>query len=132
MTNPLFRRVDCLSIPVPDLDAALAFYSEDLGHELIWRSSKAAGLKLPGSNAELVLHTGDRAMETDLTVDSVPEALARFTSAGGKVLAGPFQIQIGLCAVVSDPWDNVLVILDASKGPLQVDANKRVVEGPAT
>ena len=41
--------------------------------------------------------------------------------------AGPFQIQIGLCAVVSDPWDNVLVILDASKGPLQVDKNKRVV-----
>jgi lactoylglutathione lyase len=131
MTSPLFRMVDCLSIPVPDLDAALAFYSENLGHELIWRSSKAAGLKLPGSNAELVLHTEDRAMETDLAVDSVPEALARFTSAGGKVLAGPFQIQIGLCAVVSDPWDNVLVILDASKGPLQVDRNKRVVDRPA-
>ena len=54
MTTPLFRRVDCLSIPVPDVDAALAFYSANLGHELIWRSSKAAGLKLPGSNAELV------------------------------------------------------------------------------
>jgi len=131
MTTPLFRRVDCLSIPVPDVDAALAFYSANLGHKLIWRSSKAAGLKLPGSNAELVLHTEDRAMETDLTVDSVPEALARFTSAGGKVLAGPFKIQIGLCAVVSDPWDNVLVILDASKGPLQVDKNKRVVDRPA-
>jgi len=127
MTNALFRKVDCLSIPVPDLEAALAFYSGDLGHELIWRSSNAAGLKLPSSNAELVLHTEARAMETDLAVDSVPEALARFTSAGGKVLAGPFQIQIGLCAVVSDPWDNVLVILDASKGPLQVDKNKRVV-----
>jgi len=126
MTNPLFRKVDCLSILAPDLEAALAFYSGDLGHELIWRSSNA-GLKLPGSNAELVLHTEARAMETDLAVDSVPEALARFISAGGKVLAGPFQIQIGLCAVVSDPWDNVLVILDASKGPLQVDKNKRVV-----
>src|ERR1700730_1168078 len=132
MTSPLFRKVDCLSIPVPDLDVALAFYSENLGHELVWRSGTAAGLKLPGSNAELVLHTEDRAMETDLTVDSVPEALARFTSAGGKVLAGPFQIQIGLCAVVSDPWDNVLVILDASKGPLQVDSNKRVVDRPAS
>jgi len=86
MTTPLFRRVDCLSIPVPDVDAALAFYSANLGHELIWRSSKAAGLKLPGSNAELVLHNGDRPMETDLVVDSVPEAVARFTSAGGKVL----------------------------------------------
>jgi lactoylglutathione lyase len=131
MTTPLFRRVDCLSIPVPDVDAALAFYSVNLGHELIWRSSKAAGLRLPGSNAELVLHAADRPMETDLVVDSVPDALARFTSAGGKLLKGPFEIQIGLCAVVADPWDNVLVILDASKGTLRVDENKRVIDDPA-
>ena len=128
MPTPLFRKIDCLSIPVPDLDAALAFYSQDLGHEIIWRSTKAAGLRLPASTAELVLHSDDRKMETDLAVDSVPEALARFTSAGGKVLAGPFDIQIGLCAVVSDPWENVLVILDASKGPLQLDETKRVKE----
>lgn len=127
-TTPIFKTVDCLSIPVPDLDAALAFYSANLGHELIWRSSKAAGLKLPGSNAELVLHADRRPMETDLVVDSVPEALARFTSAGGRVLKGPFEIQIGLCAVVADPWDNTLVILDSSKGTLQVDENKRVIE----
>jgi lactoylglutathione lyase len=128
----LFRKIDCLSIPVPDLDAALAFYSRKLGHELIWRSDTAAGLRLPGSNAELVLHTDARPMETDLSVESIPEALARFTSAGGKVLAGPFEIPIGLCAVVSDPWDNTLVILDVSKGRLRVDENKRVIEGPVT
>jgi len=128
MTMPLFRKVDCLSIPVPNLDAAVAFYSSDLGHELIWRSRTAAGLRLEGSTAELVLHTENRPMETDLAVESVPEALARFTAAGGRVLRGPFEIQIGLCAVVSDPWDNVLVILDASKGPLQLDESKRVIE----
>jgi len=132
MTLPLFRRIDCLSIPVPDLDAALTFYSANLGHELIWRSSKAAGLKLPGSNAELVLHTDNRPMETDLAVDSVPDAIARFTSAGGKVLRGPFEIQIGRCAIVADPWDNVLVILDASKGTLRVDESRRVIEDSAT
>jgi lactoylglutathione lyase len=132
MTLPLFRKIDCLSIPVPDLDAALTFYSANLGHELIWRSSKAAGLKLPGSNTELVLHTDNRPMETDLAVDSVPDAIARFTSAGGTVLRGPFEIQIGRCAIVSDPWDNVLVILDASKGTLQVDESRRVIEDSAT
>jgi lactoylglutathione lyase len=129
MTTPLFRKVDCLSLPVPDLEAALAFYSTDLGHQLIWRTGRAAGLKLPGSSAELVLHTDDRPMETDLAVDSVPEALARFTAAGGTVLRGPFDIQIGRCALVADPWGNVLVILDASKGTLQVDESKRVIEG---
>ena len=130
MTTPLFRKIDCLSIPVPDLDAAVAFYSAKLGHEVIWRTRTAVGLRLPGSNAELVLHSDNRPMETDLAVDSVPEALARFISAGGRVLTGPFEILIGLCAVVSDPWNNVLVMLDASKGPLQVDENKRVIERP--
>jgi len=128
MTTPLIKKVDCLSIPVPDLDAALAFYSARLGHELLWRSRTAAGLKLPDSNAELVLHTGDRPLETDLAVDSVPDALARFTAAGGRVLRGPFEIQIGRCAVVADPWDNVLVILDASKGTVRVDERKHVID----
>ena len=108
MTPPLFRKVDCLSIPVPDLDAAVAFYSANLGHELIWRSRTAAGLRLPASNAEMVLHTQDRPMETDLAVDSVPEALTRFTAAGGTTCS---------------------VMFDASKGPLRLDENKRVIDG---
>lgn len=123
----LFNRIDCLSLPVPDLEEALAFYSCELGHELIWRTGTSAGLRLPDSDAELVLHTDDRPMETDLAVESVPEALDRFTAAGGNVLAGPFEIQIGLCAVVSDPWGNVLVLLDTSKGRLEVDEDKRVI-----
>lgn len=124
---PLFTKIDCLSLPVPDLDAALAFYVDRLGHELIWRSDTAAGLRLPESDAELVLHTDDRPMETDLTVESVPEAVERFTAAGGKVRYGPFEIQIGRAAVVEDPWGNVLVILDISKGLFQVDEHKRVI-----
>lgn len=124
----LFRKVDCLSLPVPDLDAALTFYSDELGHELLWRSDDAAGLRFPDSEAELVLHTDDRPMETDLTVESVPEALERFTAAGGTVLTGPFEIRIGLCAVVADPWGNILVVLDTSKGLLEVDEDKRIVD----
>lgn len=123
----LFRKIDCLSLPVSDLDEALAFYSDHLGHELIWRTDTAAGLRLPDSNAELVLHTDDRPMETDIAVESVPRAVERFTAAGGTVLAGPFDIQIGLCAVVADLWGNVLVLLDTSKGLLRVDENKRVI-----
>ena len=60
----LFRKVDCHSIPVADLDAALAFYRDGLGHELIWRDDSAAGLRLPDSDAELVLHTDERPIET--------------------------------------------------------------------
>ena len=123
----LFRKVDCHSVPVADLDAALAFYRDGLGHELIWRDETAVGLRLPDSEAELVLHTEARPIETDLLVASVPAAVSRFVEAGGKVVAGPFEIRIGLCAVIEDPWQNRLVILDASKGPLRTDAEGNVI-----
>jgi predicted enzyme related to lactoylglutathione lyase len=128
----LFRKIDCHSIPVADLDAALAFYRDRLGHELIWRDDSAAGLRLPESDAELVLHTDDRPIETDLLVASVPAAISRFVEAGGKVIAGPFEIRIGLCAMIEDPWQNRLVILDASKGSLRTDAEGNVLERGGT
>jgi predicted enzyme related to lactoylglutathione lyase len=128
---PLFKKVDCHSIPVADLDAALAFYRDGLGHELIWRDESAAGLRLPDSDAELVLHTEERPIETDLLVASVPAAIGRFVDAGGTVIAGPFEIRIGLCAVLEDPWQNRLVILDSSKGPLRTDAEGNVIKNSA-
>jgi predicted enzyme related to lactoylglutathione lyase len=125
--RPLFKKIDCLRLPVRDLDAALAFYRDRLGHELIWRTDAAAGLRLPDSNAELVLQTERPEVETDLAVESVAVAAERFVAAGGRVLAGPFEIQIGKCAVVADPFGNVLVMLDASKGLLRTDAEGRVI-----
>ena len=125
--EPLFEKIDCLSLPVRDLDEALRFYQHSLGHRLIWRDATAAGLRLPKSESELVLHVDRRPMETDLLVDSVPEAVARFCQAGGSKVSGPFQIRIGLCAVVRDPWGNDLVLLDTSLGQLKTDANGRVI-----
>ena len=124
--EPLFTKIDCLSLPVDNLDEALRFYQLTLGHELIWRDDLAAGLRLPNSESELVLHLDPRPLEVDLMVESVPEAIDRFCKAGGSKLHGPFPIRIGLCAVVIDPWGNRLVLLDASKGPLRTDADGRV------
>ena len=127
MAEPLFRKVDCVSLPVGDLEAALSFYRDRLGHEVLWRSATAAGLQLPDSDAELVIHVEPRPPAAELLVDAVPDAVERFVAAGGKVVGGPFEIAIGLCAVVSDPWGNTLTLLDMSKGPLQVDGDGRVV-----
>ena len=38
----------------------------------------------------------------------------------------PFDIQIGRCVVVEDPWGNTLVLLDGSKGTLKTDADGNV------
>jgi predicted enzyme related to lactoylglutathione lyase len=99
-----------------------------LGHQLIWRDgAHAAGLRLPDSDAEIVLHTDHRPVETCLLVQSVPKAIERIQNAGGKLVSGPFEIQVGLYAMLRDPWDNPLPILDFSKGLLETDAEGNVI-----
>ena len=128
MTEELVRKVDCVSLPVADLEAALRFYRDELGHSLIWRSETAAGLRMPETDTELVVHTEARPQAVELLVSSVPRAVERFVEAGGSVRARPFEITIGRCGVVADPWGNTLVLLDVSKGPLRTDAEGNVVE----
>jgi catechol 2,3-dioxygenase-like lactoylglutathione lyase family enzyme len=52
----MFRKIDCLLLRVPDLKVALAFYRDRLGHVPAWHlDGTAAGLKMAGSDSELVL-----------------------------------------------------------------------------
>ena len=125
--KPLIRKLDCLRLYVTDLEAGLAFYRDRLGHELIWRSATAAGLRMPDTDAELVIQTEEQRQEIDLLVDSADKATAFFEQAGGKVIVTPFDIQVGRCAVVEDPWGNPLVLLDISKGPLSTDSEGNII-----
>lgn len=127
MSIPLVKKVDCVLFHVSDLDAGLAFYRDQLGHELIWRTPEAVGLRLPDTDTEIVLHTERPELEIDLLVDSVPAAAARFEAAGGRIIVPPFEIRIGQGAVVQDPWGNQFVLLDTSKGLLLTDADGNVI-----
>ncbi|MDQ6674714.1 MAG: VOC family protein [Chloroflexota bacterium] len=124
---PVFRKIDCLQVPVPDLEAGLEFYRDQLGHTLIWRTDTAAGLCLPESDAEIVIQTERPDLEVNITVASADEAAAMIAHIGGRIIVQPFDIPIGRCAVVEDPWANRLVLLDSSKGSLVTDATGRVV-----
>jgi lactoylglutathione lyase len=127
LERPLIRKVDCVQFYVKNLEAGLAFYRDKLGHQLIWRTDKAVGLRLPDSEAEIVLHIERREQEVDLTVDSADKAAQIIQDAGGQIIVPPFDIQIGRCTVVSDPWSNRLVLLDTSKGLLKTDDNHNVI-----
>ena len=111
LPEPLIRKIDCVRLSVPDLDAGLAFYRVRLGHQVIWQSESQVGLRLPDTDAEIVLHVEPQEPEIDLTVYSADAAAARFEEAGGKVVIPPFDIQIGRCVVVQDPWGNRIVLL---------------------
>lgn len=119
--KPLFRKIDNHLLRVGDLDAAIAFYRDRLGHTLIWRDAEAAAFAFPDTDAELVVHLRI-GPETDILVDDVDAAFEEFLAAGGEAIQRPFDIAIGRCARVRDPFGNMLVMLDQSKGTLTTDA----------
>lgn len=130
--EPLLRKVDAVTIPVPDLDVGLRFYRDQLGHEMRWRNDALGqvGLGLPDSDSEIVLATrqsaAGRAYEPNWLVSSADEAAEVIVAAGGRVVAGPEDIPVGHLVVAEDPFGNVLVILDLSKGRYVVDETGRV------
>ena len=126
-TLPLFRKIDCIRLPVSDLESGLAFYRDRIGLELIWITEESAGLKMPEDDSEIVLYTESRGEEIDIMVESADDAARSFESAGGEVVVQPFDIRIGRCVVVKDPWGNELVLLDNSKGRLVTDEGFKVV-----
>lgn len=123
----LFTKIDCIRIPVDNLQEGLQFYCEKLGHELLWKTETTAGLKLADDESELVLYSEPKGLEIDFKVEKVEEALKEFVRAGGKIVTGPFDIPIGKCAVVKDPWENQYIILDSSKGLLETNSEKKVI-----
>ncbi len=118
----LFRLVDAVMVPVPDLDAGLSFYRDRLGHELVWRNDPIgqAGLRLRDSATELVLTTS-LAYAPNWLVDSTDDAVAAVVAAGGSVVSAPSDIPVGRVAVVADPFGNELIVLDLSRGPYRTD-----------
>jgi predicted enzyme related to lactoylglutathione lyase len=122
LTTPLLQKVDAVTVPVPDLDSGLGFYRDRLGHQLRWRNDEigAAGLALAGSDTEIVLTTRLR-YEPNWLVPSADQAAAAVAAAGGRIIAEPEDIPVGRVAVVEDPFGNVLVLLDLSKGHYVTD-----------
>jgi len=125
--QPLLRKVDAVTIPVPDIEAGLRFYRDALGHPLLWRNDAVGqvGLGLPDSGTELVLTTQQR-FEPNWLVESVDAAAAAMERAGGRILSGPLDIPVGRLVVVADPFDNALVLLDLSAGRYRTAPDGRV------
>ena len=112
----IFRRVDAVTVPVPDLDAGLRFYSRALGHRLKWRDDAVgqAGLELPDGDSELVLTTR-QSYQPNWLVTDIQDAVELLVGHGGQLIPAPFDLPVGRAAVVRDPFENILVLLDLSK-----------------
>ena len=125
--EPLFKNVDCIRVHVPDLQKGLDFYRNHLGLKMIWKTDSELGLGMGDGKTEVVIQNKDTRCEVDIKVDSVSEAVKIIEAGGGKVVVGPFDIPIGTCAVVMDPWGNQYVILDSLKGTFITDSEGNII-----
>jgi predicted enzyme related to lactoylglutathione lyase len=125
--EPMLRRVDAVTVPVPGIDEGLRFYKDVLGHQLVWRNDDVgqAGLRLPDSDTEIVL-TEHELYEPAWLVSSAVEAARVIAHAGGQIIEVPLDIPVGTVVVVHDPFGNRLVLLDLSKGTYVTDGEGRV------
>jgi predicted enzyme related to lactoylglutathione lyase len=117
----MLRKIDCVMLHVEDLDAAIAYYQRVFGLLLHWRSELRAGLGMPETDAEIVLYNGPEfppGASVHYLVDDVTSAVEQLAAQGCTILVAPFEIAIGMCAVVSHPFGNALAVLDMTKGPL--------------
>ncbi|HLZ81871.1 MAG TPA: VOC family protein [Ktedonobacteraceae bacterium] len=121
----MLRKIDCVMIRVEDVQAAMNYYADVFGLTPTWWDDESAGLVFPESDAEIVVHCKPdipSRVEVNYLVDDVVSAVPNFTTKGCKLLVEPFDIAIGKCAVIEDPFGTSLCILDMTKGPLKPGA----------
>ncbi|MDD2647891.1 MAG: VOC family protein [Eubacteriales bacterium] len=121
----VFTNIDCVSFHVDSLDEGIAFYRDSLGLRLLWRTEDSCGLGMDEDISELVLTTRDIPI-AQFKVDSVDAVLPVFIAAGAVVDYGPFDIDIGRCAVIRDLFGNRYCILDMTNGKYATDENGNV------
>lgn len=105
-------------ICVEDVDVSAAYYAKVFGLCPKWSGEGAVGLVFPETDAEIVLHretTIPSSVEVHYLVDDVVAAVANYAK-GCEILVAPFDITIGKCAVIRDPFGTRLCILDTTKG----------------
>jgi lactoylglutathione lyase len=120
----MLRKIDCVMIRVNDIKAAAAYYAKVFGLQPQWSADDSIGLVFSESDAEIVLHCDlniPSSVEVHYLVENVIAAVANYSAQGCRVLVEPFDIAIGKCAVIEDPFGTRLCILDMTKGTRPLD-----------
>ena len=106
-------------VRVDDVGAGERFYSEAFGLKPLWREDGSVGMGLPETDAEIVLHNHaaiPHKVEVHYLVDDVVAAVKSYAEKGCRVLVQPFDVLIGKCAVIEDPFQTTICLLDLTSG----------------
>src|SRR6476661_1411943 len=109
----MLRKVDRIVLRVPGLPAAVAYYRDVLGLNLLRQDARLASFQLEGG-AELILHTDPDlpAEAVYYLVDDVRDLYKRRAQLKLAFTSPPTQAARGYRASVRDPFGTVLLLLD--------------------
>ena len=112
-TTPLLRGIDRLVLRVPNLPAAVRYYTGTLGLGVAREGSNFANLTLPDGR-EVLLHNDDSLPEEAvfLLVDDVRAAYADRANNRLKFAGPPTRVGRGYKATAKDPFGTVLLLID--------------------
>ena len=80
------------------------------------RTAYLSALFITGLSEPHFKWTIPSSVEVYYKVDDVVVAVAHYAAQGCQILVAPFDITIGKCAVIRDPFGTRLCILDTTKG----------------
>jgi predicted enzyme related to lactoylglutathione lyase len=115
----MFKKIDCVMIRVDDVAAGEKFYSEVFGLKPLWREPGSVGMGFPETDAEIVLHNSaeiPNKVEVHYLVDDVVAAVKSYAEKGCRILVPPFEVLIGKCAAIQDPFATTICLLDQTSG----------------
>jgi predicted enzyme related to lactoylglutathione lyase len=115
----MLRKIDCVMIRVEKVEAAASYYADVFGLQPLWSGDCSIGRVFRETDAEIVFHCDPKipsSVKVYYKVDDVISAVANYAARGCEVLVAPFDITIGKCAVLKDPFGTRLCILDSTKG----------------
>src|SRR5260370_32893197 len=107
----MIKKIDCVMIRMDDVVAGERFYSDVFGLRPVWREGGSVGMGMPETDAEVVLHNSaaiPNKVEVHYLVDDVVAAVKSYAEKGCRILVPPFDVVIGKCAVIQDPFETTI------------------------
>ena len=120
----MLRKIDCVMVCVEDIASAVAYYERVFGLRERWRDAVSVGLGFPETDAEMVIHSNvdlPHRVEVHYLVDDVKSFVNHVEQNGSRIVVRPFEIVIGKCAVIEDPFGITMCVLDMTKGPRETN-----------
>jgi len=114
-----FLKIDSIMFHVSDLQKSARFYRNILGLRQVWSDQDQGmiGFSFQESDSEIVIHNDSTLPNPSFSflVKNVERFCDEYQRSGYRVVKKPFEVRCGKYAVLVDPDENELPIIDLTK-----------------